>query len=166
MTDLRASGYHFDMMHRWPFVGALLALSLAAACKKPTPPQPVVVHIFRDLYSPYAHDLDHRILDFQATNPRLPSGVPIIVQSVNELDYKTALQGDFDKNVKAEVVILNSPSDVVSNPPLTAGLAQATNICAAVKACPAVVPVFIASDVTGDRAVAAQAFVAFLAQPK
>jgi hypothetical protein len=154
------------MTHRWPFVAVVLALSLAPACKKPAPPQPVVVHIFRDLYSPYAHDLDHRILDYQASNPRLPSGVPIVVQSINEMDYKTALQGDFDKNVKAEVVILNSPSDAVGNAPLTADLAQAANICAAVKACPAVVPAFVMPGTTGDRTAASQAFVTFLAQAK
>jgi hypothetical protein len=166
MTEKARVGYDFDMTHRWPIVAVVLALCFAPACKKPSPPQPVVVHIFRDLYSPYAHDLDHRILDYQASNPKLPSGVPIVVQSINELDYKTALQGDFEKNVKAEVVILNSPSDVAGNAALTADLAQATNVCAAVKACPAGVPAFVTPDSTGDRAAAAQAFVAFLAQAK
>lgn len=166
MTEIATVRYHSDMTHRWPLVAVILALCFAPACKKPTPPQPVVVHIFRDLYSPYAHDLDHRILEYQASNPRLPSGVPIVVQSLNELDYKTALGSDFENNVKAEAVILNSPSDVVNNPALTADIAHAVNICAAVKACPAVVPAFVAPSATGDRATAAQGFVAFLAQSK
>lgn len=154
------------MSHRGPYLAALLLLLLAPACKKPNSQQSVVVHLFRDLYSPYAHDLDHRILDYQASNPRLPSGAPIVVQTINELDYKTALKKDFDKNVKAEAVILNSPSDVADNPALSADLAQAVNICSAVKACPAVVPAFIMPGVSGDRAAAAHSFLTYLAQGK
>jgi len=53
--------------------------------------QPVVVHLFRDLYSPYAHEIDHRILEFQSSDPRLPSGAPIVVQTYKDIEYKTAL---------------------------------------------------------------------------
>lgn len=158
--------YDGGMSYRWPIMALILALCFAPACKKPTPQQPVVVHIFRDLYSPYAHDLDHRILDYQSSNPRLPSGAPIVVQTIHELDYKTALEGDFEKNVKAEAVILNSSADVANNPALTAAMAKALNICGAVKACPAVVPAFVMPSATGDRATAAQAFLTYLAQTK
>jgi hypothetical protein len=144
----------------------IASLAVAPACKKPVPQKPVVVHLFRDLHSPYAHELDHRILDFQASNPRLPSGTPVVVESINEIEYTIALKNNFDKNVKVEVVILNSPADVTDIPTLTAGLAHATDICAAVKACPAVVPALITANPAGDQATAAQVFVDYLAKQK
>lgn len=154
------------MIPRWPYLAVLALLVCAPACKKPAPHQPVVVHLFRDLHSPYAHEVDHRILDFQSGNPRLPSGVPVLVETINELDYKAALKNNFDKNVKAEAVILNSPADVLEVPGLTVGLEHASNICAAVKACPAVVPAFVMSDAAADPAAAAQLFVDYLAKQK
>jgi hypothetical protein len=158
--------YHDEMSLRWPFPAALALSLLLLACNKPKPPQPVVVHVFRDLYSPYAHEVDHRILDFQASNPRLPSGAPVVVQSINEGEYQTALKGTFDKDVKVEVVILNSPVDAGENPVLVSDLSHAANICAAVKACPAVVPAFIMPSATGNQAAASQVFIDFLSKKK
>jgi hypothetical protein len=154
------------MSQRWPYLAVVLIVLFAAACQKPKTQPPVVVHIFRDLYSPYAHELDHRILEFQSSNPRLPSGAPIVVQTINEVEYKAALKGNFDKNVRVETVILNSSSDVGENPALLADLAHSVNICAAVKACPAVVPAFALSNSTGDPAAAAQVFLNYLGQAK
>jgi len=125
-----------------------------------------VVHLFRDLYSPYAHELDHRILEFQTTNPRVTSGAPIVVKTYDDLDYKTALKSRFDKDVKVEVVILNSPTDAADNALLAANLAHAVDVCAAVKACPANVPAFVPSSATGENAEAAQVFVQALAKTK
>jgi len=158
--------YHGSMNHRWLYLAAVALLLAVPACRKPTVQKPVVVHLFRDLYSPYAHELDHRILEFQSTNPRLSSGVPVVVETINELDYKTALKNNFDKNVKVEVIILNSPSDIGDVPTLTAGLAHATDICAAVKACPASVPAFLATGLGDDRAAASQLFVDYLGKQK
>jgi hypothetical protein len=154
------------MSLRWLFAFAVSLLLFASACKKPTQPKPVVVHVFRDLYSPYAHEVDHRILDFQSSNPRLPSGAPVVVESINEVDYKAALKGNFDKEVKVEAVILNSPADAGDNPTLVAQLKNSSNICAAVKACPAVVPAIILPGSKGDQAAAAQVFVDFLSKAK
>ena len=154
------------MSPRWLCVAIVPLLLFAAACKKPALQKPVVVHVFRDLYSPYAHEVDHRILDFQSSNPRLPSGAPVVVESINEVDYKTALKGNFDKEVKVEAIILNSPSDAGDNPSLVSQLGHAANICAAVKACPAVVPAFILASAKGDQAAAAQVFVDFLSKVK
>jgi hypothetical protein len=154
------------MSHRWP-IGAVVSLLLVVpACKKPQAHQPIVVHVFRDLYSPYAHEVDHRILDFQASNPRLPSGAPIVVQSIHDVDYKTALKGNFNNDVRVEAVILNSSSDVGENPDLVADVSHAVNICGAVKACPDMVPAFILPTAAGDQAAAAQVFLNYLAQAK
>jgi hypothetical protein len=154
------------MSHRWPILAVVSLLLVVPACKKPRIHQPVVVHIFRDLYSPYAHEIDHRILQFQASNPRLPSGAPIVVETMHEVDYKEALKGDFNKVVRVEAVILNNASDVGNDPALVADLDHAINICSAVKACPAVVPAFVVGTSSGDQAAAAQVFVNYLAQAK
>ena len=158
--------YDGGMSPRWLCPAAVCLVLFAPACKKPTAQKPVVVHVFRDLYSPYAHEVDHRILDFQSSNPRLPSGAPVVVESINEVDYKSALKGNFDKQVKVEAVILNSPADGGDNPTLVAQLAHSANICGAVKACPAVVPAFILPSSTGDQAAAAQVFIDFLSKAK
>jgi hypothetical protein len=154
------------MSHRWPILAVVSLLLVVPACKKPTVSKPIVVHLFRDLYSPYGVEVDHRILNFQSSNPRLPSGAPIVVQTVHDIDYKTALKGNFNKDVKVEAVILNSSSDVGENPDLAADVSHAINICGAVKACPAVVPAFILPTATGDQAAAAQVFLNYLAQAK
>ncbi len=154
------------MSHRWPYLAVVLLLLFTPACKKPKVQQPIVVHVFRDLYSPYAHELDHRILEFQSSNPRLPSGAPIVVESIHEIDYKTALKGNFDKEVRVEAVILNSSSDVGESPALVADLAHSVNICGAVKACPAIVPAFVLDTSAEDQGAAAQVFINFLAQHK
>jgi len=154
------------MRFHWTILAAVSLLLILPACKKPANKQPVVVHLFRDLYSPYAHELDHRILDFQASNPRLPSGVPIVLESIHEADYKSALKGNFDANVRVEVIILNASTDVVDNAALTADLAHAVDICAAVKACPASVPAFVSPSATEEQAAAAAVFLNYLAQHK
>ncbi len=94
----------------------------------------------------------------------MPSGAPIVVETMHEIDYKEALKGDFNKAVRGEAVILNSGSDVGDNAALAADLSHAVNICAAVKACPVVVPAFVMDTSTGDQAAAAQVFLNFLAQ--
>jgi hypothetical protein len=158
--------YHVQMISRWPLLAVVALLVCVPACKKPAPRQPVVVHLFRDLHSPYAHELDHRILEFQSSIPRLPSGVPVLVETINEFDYAAALKNNFDKNVKAEAVILNGPSDALDVPGMTTGLAHASNICAAVKACPAFVPAFVMPDARPPTAAAAQIFIDYLAKQK
>ena len=165
MPQTVPSSYHGDMSPRWLYVALVALLLFVPACKKPAPQKPVIVHVFRDLYSPYAHEVDHRILDFQSSNPKLASGVPVVVESINEVDYKTALKR-FDKEVKVEAVILNSPADAGDNPTLVAQMGHSANICAAVKACPAVVPAIILPSSTGDQAAAAQVFVDFLSKAK
>ena len=154
------------MCRNWPYAVLICTLLLGFGCKKPPTHEPVVVHLFRDLYSPYAHELDHRILEFQSSNPRLPSGAPIMVKTYDGMDYKTALKSRFDTDIRVEAVILNDAADAAGNPAIQANLGHAVNICAAVKACPTDVPAFVPSSATGDSAAAAQQFVQSLAQHK
>jgi hypothetical protein len=145
---------------------AFAFVGLTVGCKRPPIQQTVVVHLFRDLSSPYAHEIDHRILEFQSANPRLPSGAPIMVKTYEDMDYKTALKSRFDRDIRVEAVILNEAADAADNPAIMANLSHAVDICAAVKACPTNVPAFVPSSATGDSAAAAQQFVQALAQSK
>jgi hypothetical protein len=154
------------MCRNWPYAILISVLLLSLGCKKPPTRERVVVHLFRDLYSPYAHEIDHRILEFQAANPRLPSGAPILVETYNGMDYKTALKSRFDKDIRVEAVILNDAADAEGNPAIQANLSHAVDICSAVKACPTNVPAFVPSSATGESAAAAQQFVQSLAQHK
>jgi hypothetical protein len=166
MTQPHLAVYDAAMRFHWTILAAVSLVLILPACKKPAYKQPVVVHLFRDLYSPYAHELDHRILDFQASNPKLPSGAPIVLESIHEAEYKSALKGNFEANVKVEILILNAASDVAGNASLTADLAHAVDICAGVKACPTNVPAFVLPSATGDQAAAAAVFLNYLAQHK
>lgn len=140
------------------------ALAFLPACKTPSKPKPVTVRIFRDLNSPYAQELDRRILDFQGSNPRLSNGAAVQVGSLNISDYRSALTNMDDPTV--EIVVLNSPQDALNFPTLQPELGHAVNVCAAVQACPAVVPALVPSKLTGERAEAANKFVQFLADHK
>jgi hypothetical protein len=158
--------YDLGMGRYWLCSLAGVSLLMGMGCHKESKPQPVVVRVFRDLRSPYGYELDHRILEFQLTNPRLPSGAPIVIKTFDDMDYDTALKSHFDRDLRVEVVILNTATDATGNPPLAANLAHATDICAAVKACPANVPAFVPSSATGAQAEAAQVFVKSLSQHK
>src|SRR3974390_23005 len=68
--------YHGSMIHRWLYLAAVAPFPAFPACKKPTVQKPIVVHLFRDLYSPYAKKFDIAILKFQPRNRRLFSAVP------------------------------------------------------------------------------------------
>jgi hypothetical protein len=55
-------------------------------------------------------------------------------------------------------VILDAPEDALLNPGIQADMAHSVNICAALKACPAVVPAVIPSGVEGEELEAAKLF--------
>jgi hypothetical protein len=153
------------MSQRWLYV-VVASLLLGLGCHPQPKQQPVVVHVFRDLHSPYAFELDHRILEFQASNPRLASGAPVVIKTFDDMDYDTALKAHFDKDLRVEVVILNEAADANNNPAIAANMAHAVNICAAAKACPTNVPAFVPSSATGAQAEGGEVFLKALLQHK
>jgi len=152
------------MSSRSRFVLAVWLLSLMAllgACK-PKPKNPtVVVRVVRDLRSVYGSELDRRILEFQGSNPRLPSGQAVVVSS-DLGDYKDMLQKQTGSSEGADVIILDAPEDAAASPTLQIALPSAANICAGVKACPTNVPAIIPSQIGGNYRQAAQMFVDYL----
>ena len=133
-------------------------------CKPPKKAEPVTVRIFNDPASPYATELDHRILDFQATHPRLSNGTAIEVGSLSRADLPSAVK-NMDEPV-VDIVILNSPVDALNFPSLQGEMSHAVNICGAVQACPADVPALVPSKLQGERAEAANKFLDFLVNAK
>jgi len=121
-------------------------------------PKPISVSVLCNLKSPYGNELDHRILDFQTSNPRTASGRPIVVRPVEIGDYKDMLERHIGRDINVQMVILDAPEDAALNPGIQADMAHAVNICAALKACPAIVPVVIPSNVEGEELEAAQIF--------
>lgn len=142
-------------------VWLLLIVALLGACKPRTKKTPVVVRVVRDLRSIYGSEFDRRILEFQGSNPRLPSGQAIIVSSETG-DYKDMLQKQTSNSEGTDVIILDAPEDASASPALQIALPQAANICAGVKACPANVPAIIPAQVNGNNRQAAQMFVDYL----
>jgi len=152
------------MFSRSSFVAAvwlLLLIALLGACKPKAKSSTVVVRVVRDLRSVYGSEMDRRILDFQGSNPKLPSGQAVIISSETG-DYKDMLQKQTSSSQGADLVILDAPDDAQASPALLIVLPQAANICAGVKACPANVPAIIPAQVTGNNRQAAQMFVDFL----
>jgi len=155
-------GYYRSMAPRWSSLAALAAICvLLPGCKARPKAQPVTVRIFRDLTSPYASALDHRILDFQATNPRLSNGAVVQVGSLAIGDLQTAMNHLDEEPV--DIVILDSPGDAANYPALQGEMGHAVNVCAAMEACPADVPALVPSKLQGERAEAANKFVQYLA---
>ncbi len=142
-------------------VSLLLLAPLLLGCKPRRKSPTVVVHLLRNLSSPYGTELDHRILDFQGTDPRLKSGSPIMVESSTG-DYKQMLDKQTTNNQDVDLIVLDSMDDAKSNPVLMSALGSAVNVCAGLKACSTNVPAIIPSQVGGDDREAAQDFVNFL----
>jgi hypothetical protein len=150
------------MALRWSFLAVIAAsCTLFPGCKVRSKAQPVTVRIFRDLSSPYASALDHRILDFAATNPRLSNGVAVQVGSLAIGDLQSALNHLDEEPV--DIVILDSPADAANYPALQGEMSHAVNVCGAMEACPADVPALVPSKLQGERAEAANKFVQYLA---
>ena len=97
------------------------------------------------LKPPTATSWTIRILDFLTSNPRTSSGRPIVIRPVEIGDYKDMLEKHIGRDIHVQMVILDAPEDAALNPGIQADMAHAVNICAALKACPAVVPVVIPS---------------------
>jgi hypothetical protein len=136
---------------------ACLFLGLGG-CKVKPKPKPLLLHVLTNLRSPYGHELDHRIIEFQTSNPRTASGRPIVVQPVEIGDYKDMLQNHVGRDIAVQIVILDAPEDATLNSHLMADMGRAVNVCAAVKACPANVPTLIPSGTEGEDLEAAQIF--------
>ena len=145
---------------------AILAFAGLGGCKLRTKTTPEVVRVARNLRSPYGSEMDLRIVEFQISNPRLPSGKPIVIQTVDIRDYHDLLQNHLGKDVNADVIILDAPEDAELNLGVKADMAHAVNICAAVKACPADVPALVPSWDSAERKEAAQKFLDALQKPQ
>jgi hypothetical protein len=156
--------YDVRMAQRLRFAQALfllLIVPLLFGCKPRHRSQTVVVHLLRNLNSPYGTELDHRLLDFQGLNPHLASGAPILVES-DTGDYRQMLEKQTSSNQDVDLIVLDSADDVKSYPVLMSQLSGAVNVCAGLKACPSVTPAIIPSQIGGDDREAAQAFQSFL----
>jgi hypothetical protein len=143
------------------FISAILATLVftgLSGCKPKAKNTPEVVRIARNLNSPYGSEMDRRIVEFQISNPRLPSGKAVVVETVEIRDYSDLLRNHLGRDVNADVIILDAPSDADLNPSLKADMARAVNICSAVKACPADVPALVPSSDSADGKEAAQMF--------
>jgi hypothetical protein len=138
----------------------LFALFCGCKPKKPKS-STVVVHLLRNLNSVYGSNLDRRILDFEGSNPRVKSGQHIDIQSETG-DYKEMLRKQSKDTDDISLIILDSPDDGGSNPALATALPQATNVCAGLQGCPAVIPAIIPVQIIDNDREAAQAFVDFL----
>jgi len=164
LGEAGASSYDVEMAQPPRFVLAVLSILLVTllfGCKPRPKSSTVVVHLLRDLRSVYGSELDRRILDFQGSNPRLASGAPIVIESETG-DYRDMLSRQTANTDDIDLIILNSPDDAQYSSALQMALPQATNICAGLKACPAVVPAIIPQPISGKEREAAQKFVDFL----
>ncbi len=157
--------YDVKMFWRPRATSAILAILVFAGisgCKSKPKTTPTVVRVLRNLNSPYGSEMDRRILDFQITNPRLQSGKPIVIETVEMRDYPDLLKNHFGKDIDADVIILDAPTDADMNAMVKADMPHAVNICSAVKACPAEVPALVPSSDSPERKEGAQLFVSAL----
>jgi len=151
----------FNMIQRFGVALVILlipALFLLDGCNMKPKPKPVIVSVLTNLSSPYGHELDHRIIEFQTSNPRTNSGRPIVIRPVEIGDYKDMLTKHIGNDVTVQMVILDAPEDADLNPQIHADMDHAVDVCAALRACPAKVPALIPSGTRGEELEAAQKF--------
>lgn len=145
---------------------AILLISapfILGGCNRMKPkPKPVVISVLSNLSSPYGHELDHRIIEFQTSHPRTSSGRPIVIRPVEIGDYKDMLSRHIGHDIIVQMIILDAPEDADLNPKVQADMGRAVNVCAALKACPAVVPALIPAATSGEELEAAEKFEAAL----
>ena len=134
-------------MNKLPLI-ALIFCVLGSGCRTK---QPVVVHVYRDRESSTGQELERRFYELSAEKLRLSSGREIVVATVEASDYKQMLRNRIGNELLPELIVLNSPADSAVNPIIERESAHAVNICAAVRACPAVVPAFIPSWVANSQ---------------
>ena len=160
----QACVYHVGMARPLRFVLVLcllLPFVLLWGCNSRPKASSVVIRVLRDLRSPYGSEFDRRILDFQGSNPKLPSGQRLIVQTETG-DYKDMLQKQTSSSEGVDLIVLDSPDDAQSSSAIQMALPQAVNVCAGLKACPANVPAIVPSQVGGVHREGAKQFVDFL----
>jgi hypothetical protein len=67
-----------------------IAIFVTLGCRRA--PNYVVVHVYRNTHSTIGSELDHRFHEFNAENPRLPSGKAIVIATIESNDYKQMLR--------------------------------------------------------------------------
>jgi hypothetical protein len=135
-------------MHRLQLVGLLFIVVALCGCR---PKQPLVVHVYRDRTSPVGRELDRRFSEFNGNGVGLSSGIRIVVATYEPNDYRQMLRDRIGNELLPELIVLDSPADASINPMVEREAAHAENICAAVRACPSVVPAFIPSWVSSPE---------------
>jgi hypothetical protein len=113
--------------------------------------KPLVLHVYRDRTSQVGRELDRRFYDLSAKKLSISSGREIVVATLEPQDYKQMLRDRIGNELLPELIVLNSPADEAINPIVEREAAHAVNICAAVRACPTVVPAFIPSWVSNPE---------------
>jgi hypothetical protein len=121
--------------------------------------QPVVIHVYRDRKGPASHWLFRQIGEFQKAETRTASGKPIVVATAEPRDYRKTL-ADVGKDLKPDLVILNSKLDAEANLHLRAEVKSATSLCSGQFSCPAFVPPWT----SGETKEAAQKLLSFLVE--
>ena len=142
-------------------ISLLLLFPLLVGCKPKPKSSAVVVHLLRNLNSPYGSELDRRILDFQGTNPRLKSGQAVTIEGSTGY-YKDMVSKMTVATDDVDLIVMDSADDVQGSPFLVGQMSNAVNVCAGLKACPVTVPAIIPQQVSGNEREAAQKFLAFL----
>ena len=162
-SNAQACGYHVGMVRPLRLVAVLCLppIVLLCGCNSRPKASSVVIRVLRDLRSPYGSEFDRRILEFQGSNPKLPSGQRLIVQTQTG-EYKDMLQKQTSSSEGVDLIVLDSPDDAQGSSAIEIALPQAVNVCAGLKACPANVPAIVPSQVGGVHREGAKMFVDFL----
>ena len=133
-------------------IATLVLLGLLTSCKKSSTPAPVVVHVLRD--ASFAGDLFRFEVQFGLTNPRLPSGRAVKVETTDDIPFMDIL-----KRLKAyspDVLILNSLANIPNDLAVRDQLGRSELVCG-------MHPAFIPASVSGEKREAAGMYLRFLA---
>jgi len=125
------------------------------ACNRSKQESPIVVHVLRDANGSSATRINHALLVFNGTR-FTRTGHPITIATLERRDYPDTVKVFADQC--CDLIVLDSPGDVLLDPKLRPELAQARNLCSGRQ----VYPAFVPSWIIGEQREAAQMFLDFL----
>lgn len=131
-------------------IAAVTATLLSGACERrpeqsESSPNTVVVRVYRDRDSDFAHQLDRKLSAFTSARHITRSGKWIFIATVEPYNYAQELGGKV-ATIKPQLVVLDRASDAELIRGMDVDVKQAISACGADRMCPAFIPSWVSGE--------------------
>lgn len=130
-------------------VAAVAAALLSGSCerhqKSESPPDTVIVRVYRDRESDFAQQLDRRLHDFTTAHHTTSSRKSIFIATVEPYHYREELGGKV-ATIKPQLVVLDRASDAELIRGMDVDVKKAMSVCGVNRMCPAFIPPWVSGE--------------------